>query len=75
MPFAVTEPTFVIAYRLSTILSADQILVLERGQIIERGYHNRLLEQGGRYASRYQQQHRATSNRFVNPGEELSAIP
>jgi ABC-type transport system involved in Fe-S cluster assembly fused permease/ATPase subunit len=40
-----------IAHRLSTIAHADQILVLEGGQITERGNHNELLDLGGRYAS------------------------
>src|SRR5439155_20417785 len=42
--------SFVIAHRLSTIRPADQILVLRRGEIIERGTHNELLEQNGLYA-------------------------
>nr|WP_261663416.1 ABC transporter transmembrane domain-containing protein [Deinococcus sp. Marseille-Q6407] len=42
--------TFVIAHRLSTVQYADQILVLDRGQIVERGTHAQLLEQGGLYA-------------------------
>jgi ABC-type multidrug transport system fused ATPase/permease subunit len=41
--------TFVIAHRLSTIRAADQILVLEDGQIVERGRHDSLYERGGRY--------------------------
>lgn len=41
--------TFVIAHRLSTIRQADQILVIEDGRIAERGKHDELLEQGGRY--------------------------
>jgi len=43
--------TFVIAHRLSTIRSAGQILVLEDGQIVERGTHDDLLVSGGRYGS------------------------
>ena len=42
--------TIAIAHRLSTITSSDQILVLEHGQIIERGTHAHLLAANGRYA-------------------------
>jgi ABC-type multidrug transport system fused ATPase/permease subunit len=42
--------TFVIAHRLSTIRSADQILVLDRGRLVERGTHASLMSAGGRYA-------------------------
>lgn len=65
--------TFVIAHRLSTITSADQILVLDNGEIVERGSHEELVEQpGGRYRSLYQRQYAQALNRFVNPGEELA---
>ena len=63
--------TFVIAHRLSTITSADQILVLERGAILERGTHAELLALGGRYRELYDRQYRLEEDRFVNPGEEL----
>ncbi|AMW06965.1 ABC transporter permease [Gemmatimonas phototrophica] len=66
--------TFVIAHRLSTIVGADQILVLEHGAIIERGAHDTLLAQQGRYAQLYAQQQRVVRERFVNPGEELAAL-
>ncbi len=45
--------TFVIAHRLSTIRKADQILVIEKGQIVERGNHEALLEKRGRYFDLY----------------------
>lgn len=43
--------SFVIAHRLSTIRNADQILVINKGEIIERGDHDELVEQGGFYAA------------------------
>lgn len=48
--------TFIIAHRLSTIQHADQILVLENGEIVEQGNHNSLLKQEGQYAEMYRMQ-------------------
>lgn len=48
--------TFVIAHRLSTIREADQILVLDRGEVVERGDHGSLMEEKGRYYHMYQLQ-------------------
>ncbi len=48
--------SIVIAHRLSTVRDADQILVLEQGQIIERGRHEQLLAKQGLYAELYQRQ-------------------
>ena len=48
--------TIAIAHRLSTILRADQILVYDQGQIVERGTHASLLERGGLYARLYHEQ-------------------
>ena len=46
----------VIAHRLSTVIKADQILVLDAGQLLERGTHQELLAQKGRYAAMWQLQ-------------------
>jgi subfamily B ATP-binding cassette protein MsbA len=64
--------TFVIAHRLSTIRSADQILVLEGGQIVERGSHEQLLAVNGRYRQLYDKQYKIEIDRFVNPGEDFT---
>lgn len=64
--------TFVIAHRLSTIRSADQILVLEAGEIVERGTHEELLAKGGRYKQLYDKQYNFERNQFINPGEDFT---
>lgn len=51
-----SRTTFVIAHRLSTIQKADQILVMSRGKIVERGPHAELLSRGGEYARLCRQQ-------------------
>ncbi len=61
--------TFVIAHRLSTIRRADQILVVEQGRIVERGTHDQLYAQQGRYYDLYTKQHGLESNLFLAPGE------
>jgi ABC-type multidrug transport system fused ATPase/permease subunit len=50
--------SFVIAHRLSTIRDADQVLVMQAGQIVERGAHDELLARGGLYAELYRRQFR-----------------
>jgi subfamily B ATP-binding cassette protein MsbA len=61
--------TFVIAHRLSTIRRADQILVVEQGQIVERGDHGELYAMSGRYHDLYTRQHGLEANLFLAPGE------
>ena len=61
--------TFVIAHRLSTIRRADQIMVMEQGQIVERGTHAQLYAARGRYYDLYTRQHGVENNLFLAPGE------
>lgn len=63
--------TFVIAHRLSTIRRADQILVVEKGEIVERGTHESLYRQRGRYFEMCTKQLGFEAPLFVAPGEEL----
>jgi subfamily B ATP-binding cassette protein MsbA len=65
--------TFVIAHRLSTIRSADQILVLDAGQIVERGTHAQLMQNGGLYRRLYEKQYGLMQDLYINPGEEPPA--
>ena len=55
---AVGRTTLIIAHRLSTVMNADEILVMDKGRIVERGRHQNLLDQQGHYAQmwRLQQQ-------------------
>jgi ATP-binding cassette, subfamily B, heavy metal transporter len=55
--------SLVIAHRLSTVVDADEILVLDHGQIIERGRHSQLLAQNGHYASMWNKQREAAAAR------------
>ena len=52
----VGKTSFIIAHRLSTIKNADLILVMNRGNIIEQGNHEQLMEKGGFYADLYNSQ-------------------
>ena len=59
--------TIVIAHRLHTITHADAILVVEGGEIVERGQHAELLRRGGRYASFFRLQHRDAGQPSLAP--------
>ncbi len=64
--------TFVIAHRLSTIETADLILVVEGGEIVERGAHAELMALGGRYRQLHDRQQSSELDQFINPGEDFT---
>jgi subfamily B ATP-binding cassette protein MsbA len=64
--------TFVIAHRLSTIRAADQILVIEEGEVVEHGTHRELIARDGRYKQLHDRQYRLETDRFINPGEDFT---
>lgn len=61
-PMLAQRTSIVIAHRLSTVLAADEILVLKDGMIVQRGNHNELLAQGGLYARLYEAQFAAVED-------------
>lgn len=70
--------TLVIAHRLSTVINADEIIVLRAGEIAERGTHAALLEQNGLYASMWNRQREATQAeehlRQVRESDDLGVV-
>ena len=66
--------TLVIAHRLSTVVDADEILVLEQGRIVERGTHDALLAAKGTYAQMWARQQEA-DDRFSAEGPGGGALP
>jgi ATP-binding cassette, subfamily B, heavy metal transporter len=65
--------TLVIAHRLSTVMDADQILVMDHGRIVERGTHRELLQRGGNYAQMWLLQQREEAER--EKAAEVAASP
>jgi ATP-binding cassette, subfamily B, heavy metal transporter len=57
---AQNKTALVIAHRLSTVVDAHEILVMDAGRIVERGTHNQLLAKGGRYAEMWSLQQQST---------------
>ena len=65
--------TIVIAHRLSTVVNADEILVLDKGVVVERGSHDSLLARNGAYAALWRRQHRDESEKaLIEDGVEPS---
>lgn len=66
--------SFLIAHRLSTVRSADRIIVIEKGRIIEEGNHEGLLAQGGHYAALYNTYFRHQSLEYIEQARERLSI-
>jgi ATP-binding cassette subfamily B protein len=63
--------SILITHRLSTVKAADRIVVMEKGRIIEEGYHRGLLEKGGHYATLYNTYFRHQSLAYAERMKEL----
>ena len=69
LEIAKSRTSLIIAHRLSTVVEADEILVIEAGRIVERGRHPELLEKHGIYAAMWAMQQQAEENKAVSPGK------
>jgi ATP-binding cassette subfamily B protein len=69
--------TLIIAHRLSTVVDADEIIVLEHGRIAERGRHDDLLARNGKYAAMWNRQRQADAAREILDvaGDDASPVP
>ena len=67
--------TLVIAHRLSTVMDADEILVMDHGRIVERGTHRALLARDGAYAQMWALQQREEAERDEQEPDALEALP
>ena len=70
----VGRTTLVIAHRLSTVMGADQILVMDEGRIVERGTHDALLAAGRHYARMWSLQQQERAEEVGSRSPEVSAI-
>ena len=67
MEIAQSRTSLIIAHRLSTVVEADEILVMEAGRIVERGRHPDLLARNGVYAQMWALQQQAEEQGSANP--------
>ena len=66
--------TLVIAHRLSTVIDADEIIVLNEGEIAERGRHGDLIARDGIYAAMWREQQQAAKRAELSEGDNAGAI-